>query len=177
MTVSTRKKRHFRGFRCFLGWAGLSTTGSGWGLALRGGSGTETVPSLAAETAALLWSVRDCSGGTVCRGPFHPSIVHALAIWWTFDRPWRGLVGQLQRSDRFYLKSKVGTGNSGKILIGSELGMRRQGNFAPAGGRRGAHGVTRPTTLGMPGVQQSPAKSGLVCTAYSLRQRSGLLTG
>jgi hypothetical protein len=33
-------------------------------------------------------------------------------------------------------------------LIDSGSGRGRQGNFAPAGCRRGAHGVTRPTMLG-----------------------------
>ena len=44
--------------------------------------------------------------------------------------------------------SEVRTGNSRKVLIDSGSGRRREGNFAPAGCRRGAHGVTRPTALG-----------------------------
>ena len=44
--------------------------------------------------------------------------------------------------------SEAGTTNSRKILIDSGSGRRRQGNFARAGGRRGAHGVTRPAALG-----------------------------
>ena len=44
---------------------------------------------------------------------------------------------------------EVGTGNSIKVLIGSGSGRRRRGNFAPAGGRRGADGVTRPTNDGL----------------------------
>ena len=47
--------------------------------------------------------------------------------------------------------SEVGTGNSRKVLIGSGSGRRRRGNVAPAGCRRGAHGVTRPTA---PGARQ-----------------------
>jgi hypothetical protein len=35
-----------------------------------------------------------------------------------------------------------------KTLIGNGLGRRRWGYFVHSGGRRGAHGVTRPTALG-----------------------------
>ena len=35
-----------------------------------------------------------------------------------------------------------------QLLIASGSGRGRQGNFAPAGCRRGAHGVTRPTSMG-----------------------------
>jgi hypothetical protein len=38
--------------------------------------------------------------------------------------------------------------NPRNAVIGNGLGRRRRGKFAHAGGRRGAHGVTRPTTLG-----------------------------
>jgi hypothetical protein len=36
----------------------------------------------------------------------------------------------------------------GKTLIGNGLSTRRRGYFAHSGCRRGAHGGTRPTTLG-----------------------------
>ena len=48
----------------------------------------------------------------------------------------------------FNPKNEVGAENSSKGLIGSGSGRRRRGNLAPAGCRRGAHGVTRPTALG-----------------------------
>jgi hypothetical protein len=48
----------------------------------------------------------------------------------------------------FNPNSEVRTGNSRKVLIDSGSGRGRRGNFAPAGCRRGAHGVTRPTVLG-----------------------------
>ena len=38
---------------------------------------------------------------------------------------------------------------SSNVLIGSGSGRRRRRNFARAGGRRGAHGVTRPTNDGL----------------------------
>ena len=44
---------------------------------------------------------------------------------------------------------EVGRGNLIKVLIGSGSERRRRGNFAPAGGRRGAHGVTRPIKDGL----------------------------
>ena len=49
---------------------------------------------------------------------------------------------------RFNPNSEVGTGSSRKVLIDRGSGRRRQENFAPAGCRRGAHGVTRPTVVG-----------------------------
>ena len=39
-------------------------------------------------------------------------------------------------------------GNLESALTGNGLGKRRRGIFAPAGCKRGAHGVTRPTALG-----------------------------
>jgi len=46
------------------------------------------------------------------------------------------------------LNSEVGMGNLRKVLVGSGLERRRRGKSAPADGRRGAPGVTRPTALG-----------------------------
>jgi len=42
----------------------------------------------------------------------------------------------------------IGIGSGGAGQAGQLPGRRRQGNFVPAGGRRGAHGVTRLTALG-----------------------------
>jgi hypothetical protein len=44
--------------------------------------------------------------------------------------------------------AEVEAGEQEKTLIGKGLGRRRRGYFVHSGGRRGVHGVTRPTALG-----------------------------
>ena len=60
--VSWCNKCYFGGFGGFWFDAGMvARRFKGWGWR-RDGTGTETVPALAAETAALLWSLRDPGG-------------------------------------------------------------------------------------------------------------------